>query len=176
MLCELCMLNIGRGAEGKLQHGVMLFLLTETMLDNKSPETVNSVVSRIPSFWGSGNWARGLGLSNTCEKSLKGMLFVTLISILELCQFRHCSCSISHVLVFYQYTFFNIGLQAQFDHSVSLMDGLQTLRLDPRNFRIYSTPFILPSSTLSFSSTEKACFLIFFLKIVKIPCSGIWGQ
>jgi hypothetical protein len=50
MLCELCMLNIGRGAEGKLQHGVMLFLLTETMLDNKSPETVNSVVSRIPSF------------------------------------------------------------------------------------------------------------------------------
>jgi hypothetical protein len=56
------------------------------------------------------------------------------------------------------------------------MHSLQNLRLDPRNFRIYSTPFILPSSTLSFNSTEKACFLNFFLKIVKIPHSGICGQ
>jgi hypothetical protein len=53
MPCEVCTLNRGRGPEVKLQHGV--FLLTETMLDNKSPETVNSVVSRIPYFWGSGN-------------------------------------------------------------------------------------------------------------------------
>jgi hypothetical protein len=55
MPCEVCMLNIGSGPEVKLQHRVMLFLLTETMLDNKSSETVNSVVSGIPSFWGSGN-------------------------------------------------------------------------------------------------------------------------
>jgi hypothetical protein len=55
MPCEVCMLNIGRGPEVMLQHGVMLFLLTETMLDNKSSETVNSVVSRIPYFWGKGN-------------------------------------------------------------------------------------------------------------------------
>ncbi len=55
MLCEVCTLNIGRGPEVKLQHGVVLFFLAETMLDNKSSETVNSVVSRIPSFWGSGN-------------------------------------------------------------------------------------------------------------------------
>jgi hypothetical protein len=55
MPCEVCTLNIGRGPEVKLQHGVMLFFLTETMLDNKSSETVvNSVVSRIPSFWAVG--------------------------------------------------------------------------------------------------------------------------
>lgn len=96
------------------------------------------VVSRIPSFWGSGNWARGLGLSNYLWKIDEGDAFCHFdlnlgtmsvqASLLE-----SCSCSISHVLVFYQYTLFYWTLSPAWPFC--LVDGWFTeLKIRPQEF------------------------------------------